>query len=154
MQSWSILRELFILLVFLGLLYTISYANRDVENAYQMVKFLRREFLGSNDKLGRQSRNNKEATNTQSGKTIDSIKSYWNWLENDFLDRYLTIQTIRSSAQSQQYAYRYKNITQPNRVFGWPVMRQLRVKNGKYCSIHHNSLIIFTETSRHKHFHH
>ncbi|CAF3678781.1 unnamed protein product [Rotaria sordida] len=123
-KSWFILRELFFLLLFLGILYAISFANRDVEHAHQMVKYLRHDFLkidyrySYKNKLG-------QKKNIYIFENINSIKDYWNWLENIFIDKYFEIQWNDCATNKTSIL---RN-TQTNNIIGWPILRQLRVKN-------------------------
>ncbi|CAF2117161.1 unnamed protein product [Rotaria magnacalcarata] len=125
MESWAILRELFILLLFLGVLYAISFANRDVGSAHRMVDYLRKQYLGPNHSRGfeRTKIGKKDAAMVES---IPSVADYWKWLQNDFPNKYILTRWNDKSTTKKAL----QKMTQTNRVIGWPILRQLRVKNG------------------------
>ncbi|CAM2704040.1 unnamed protein product [Rotaria socialis] len=124
MKSWAILRELFFLLLFLGVLYAISFANRDVGSAHHMVDHLRKEYLGSDLSRGfeRSKRGNKYAVVSGS---ILSVVDYWKWLQDDFPNKYILTRWNDYSTTAKVL----QKMTKTNRVIGWPTLRQLRVKN-------------------------
>ncbi|CAF2051343.1 unnamed protein product [Rotaria magnacalcarata] len=125
MESWAILRELFILLLFLGVLYAISFANRDVGSAHRMVDYLRKQYLDPNHSRGfeRTKIGKKDAAMVES---IPSVADYWKWLQNDFPNKYILTRWNDKSTTKKAL----QKMTQTNRVIGWPILRQLRVKNG------------------------
>lgn len=126
-KAWFIIRELSLLLIFLGVLYAISYANRDIEQSHQMVHYLRREFL-SPDRRYRKQPNSGHENLIHFSETIQSIDDYWNWLELIFPVTYE--RTLwKDSEKNRTWLLQH---TRANRVIGWPVLRQLRVKNGEY----------------------
>ncbi|CAF3361707.1 unnamed protein product [Rotaria sp. Silwood1] len=122
--SWLILRELFFLLLFLGVLYAISFVNRDIDDAHQMVNYLRREFLKIDYHYSDKYKSGQKK-NSYVFENINSIKDYWYWLENIFVNKYL--ETCRNDRTTNN-THLLKN-TQTNRIIGWPTLRQLRVKN-------------------------
>ena len=124
-KAWFILRELFFLLLFLGVLFAISFANRDVEHSHQLVDHLRKEFLSIDYKQQHKYTALKNKRSLQFD-NIDSIDSYWDWLENVFGEKYL--KTIWIDKNEKRSRVQYFN--RSNRNIGWPTLRQLRVKNG------------------------
>lgn len=124
-KAWFILRELFFLLLFLGVLYAISFANRDIHNAHHMVRYLRHEFLEV-DYIYEYKYRVREKKNTFVFDNIKSFDDYWHWLNEVFTPRYLQI----ISPSTNNYARRKVD----NRTIvpiGYPALRQLRVKNGQ-----------------------
>lgn len=123
MKAWFILRELFFLLLFLGVLYAISFANRDVESAHHMVNYLRKEFLqvdyNSEYRL-------KERKKNFMFENIQTMEDYWQWLENVFVDKYLPTKW-NDTQKNKTLLSKYNRA---NKIIGWPILRQLRVKNG------------------------
>jgi hypothetical protein len=124
-KAWFILRELFFLLLFLGVLYAISFANRDVGNAHRMVNYLRREFLKIDHAYPYKYHSTAEKK-IYVFENIRSIEDYWNWLENVFAWNY------NKTKWNDQIKSRRLNYTRTNKVIGFPTLRQLRVKNGNY----------------------
>ena len=103
-QMWSFLHELFIYLVFLCLLFVITYSNRTVNPTFQ-VQHLRNYFQL---------------------KQISTIDNYWNWLETRFV--------VNLRAQDWYNGNPPRNLSgyindKTNRLIGWAIMRQLRVKS-------------------------
>lgn len=127
-HSWFILRELCVLLVFLGTLYAICYAQRDVTNASRMVHYLRHQFLQVDYALKHQFHHVKK--HREKGYVFENIRSvhdYWQWLENIFLERIEdTIWDDKTTSRR-----RLQMVNRTNRLIDWPVLRQLRVKKGK-----------------------
>jgi hypothetical protein len=124
-KAWFILRELCLLLVFLGVLYAISFANRDVENAHRIVNYLRREFLKSDYQYHYQFGHKRQSYKFENIKSVDV---YWEWLEDVFVYKYLgTRWTDKGKSRATILQY-----NRTNKIIGWPVLRQLRVKDGKY----------------------
>ena len=122
------LRELGLLLVFLGTLYTISYANRDVTNAYRMVYYLRHQFLQID--FGHKFLFHVNVkSSTYVFENIRSTPDYWEWLENIFLKR---IQETAWDDKISESKNKLLMHNRTNRIIDWPVLRQLRVKNGKF----------------------
>jgi hypothetical protein len=131
-KAMFILRELFLLLLFLGVLYAISFANRDSNNAHQMVNYLHREF-SKIDYYYPNKYSSEQKEKSYSFQDMNSIDEYWNWLEKVFIDKYLQAvwtDNTKNTAYLQQQ-------TRTNKVIGWPTLRQLRVKNGKYSVVSH-----------------
>ncbi len=133
-KAWFILRELFFLLLFLGILYTISFANRDVQNAHRMVNYLRREFLQM-DYRHQYEYSLHDMEKKYIFENIRSIDDYWEWLENIFVKKY-------NQTRWNDYYKNYINdksqiLRNPrtNKIIGRPMLRQLRVKNGKYSVV-------------------
>ncbi|UJR25593.1 hypothetical protein I4U23_006937 [Adineta vaga] len=123
-KAWFILRELALLLVFLGTLYAISYANRDVAKSHQMVNYLQREFLKPDRRYVNKS-NSAERKSIYITDNIQTIDEYWKWLEEVFPTKYekmLWKDNINNKRLLNQN-------TRTNRIIGWPSLRQLRVKN-------------------------
>jgi hypothetical protein len=131
-KAWFILRELFYLLLFLGILYAVSFANRDVVHAHQMVNYLRREFLVRDHHYQYNYTVKKNEKNSYVFENIHSIEDYWNWLENSFVSKIL--QTRWKDFKNANRTS-LSNSTRKNKLIGNPILRQLRVKNGKYSSI-------------------
>ncbi len=130
-KAWFILRELFFLLLFLGILYAISFANRDVHNAHRMVNYLRREFLQM-DYRHQYEYNLKDMEKKYIFENIRSIDDYWDWLENVFVKKY---NQIKWNDNDKKYINdKSQGLRNPrtNKIIGWLTLRQLRVKNGKY----------------------
>lgn len=131
MKSWSILRELFFLLLFLGVLYAISFANRDVNRAHDMVNYLRHEFLKVQLNY-KQLELSREKRQRYTYENMNSTETYWYWLENVFLPEYLQ---TRWSDNTGNMSRLYET-NRANRILDWPTLRQLRVKNGIFlCNI-------------------
>jgi hypothetical protein len=92
-----------------------------------MVNYLRREFLQIDyhyqyeyDSIGKEK--------SYIFENIRSIKDYWKWLEQIFTKKYCkTTWRDNKNEKSQILA---NNRT--NKIIGLPMLRQLRVKNGKY----------------------
>lgn len=123
MKAWFILRELFLILLFLGVLYAITFANHDVSNARRIVKYLRGEFLEIDQAGPLQGH---EKTGEKTGYIFDHIRTmddYWKWLENIFVHRYLEI-NWRTTKEGDRELGVYH-------IIGIPILRQLRVKNGR-----------------------
>ena len=126
-KSWLILRELFFHLLFLGVLYAIAFSNRDVENAHRMVNYLRHEFLKV-DYHPQYEPVLRGKKHSYVFENIKSIEDYWNWLENIFIIRYEKTRWIDSSTNKTRLLENSRAL----RTLGWPILRQLRVKNGRY----------------------
>ncbi|CAF1236168.1 unnamed protein product [Adineta ricciae] len=123
-KAWFILRELSLLLIFLAVLYAISYANRDIEQSHRMVHYLRREFLSPDRRYGKQP-NSGHKNVTHISETIRSIDDYWKWLELVFPIKYhKTMWKYKENSRTLLLQH-----TRANHVIGWPILRQLRVKN-------------------------
>ena len=123
MKAWFILRELFFILLFLSVLYAITFANHDVSNSHQMVKYLRREFLEREPLQPLTYHVKMEETHGYMFEHIQTMDEYWSWLETIFVNRY--IETI--------WHDKIVNTSrlQRTRIIGYPTLRQLRVKNGR-----------------------
>jgi len=132
-KAWFILRELFFLLLFLGILYAISFANRDVENAHRMVNYLRKQFLKI-DYHYQYEYSLPEDKTSYVFENIQSIEDYWKWLEDVFAYRYN--ETVWQDNNIKSKSILQRN-TRTNKIIGYPTLRQLRVKNGKYSVVLH-----------------
>ncbi|UJR27664.1 hypothetical protein I4U23_008944 [Adineta vaga] len=115
---WKYIRNMCINIIFVVILYIVSYTNRD-SNAIHQVHHLRNLFLDS-----RSSSNNFTE--------IISIDDYWSWLQAIF------ISNIRN--QSWYNGDVVKNMTdflndKSNRIIGWATMRQLRLKLDESCQV-------------------
>ncbi|CAF1671065.1 unnamed protein product, partial [Adineta ricciae] len=115
-QMWSIIREFGTYLVFLILIFLISFANRE-QNSFLQVNHLRNYFL-----------NTIQLDNNYP--KISTIDQCWEWIENIFASK-MRIQPWYNSDVPQNLTG-YIN-DKSNRIIGWSVMRQLRVKSTK-CS--------------------
>ncbi len=105
-QMWSIIRETLTYFSLLIFLCVIVYSNRD-ENAFLQVQHLRNYF--SNEKYSQ----------------IARIDEYWTGLEKDFIN------DLRAKKWYNQEEPRHLNgfiNDKTNRLIGWTIMRQLRVK--------------------------
>jgi len=135
-KAMFILRELFLLLLFLGVLFAISFANRDTNNAHQMVNYLQREFVKI-DYYYPYKYSSEQKENSYSFQDMNSIDEYWNWLEEVFVNKYLQV-VWTDKTMNKTYL---QQPNRKNRVIGWPTLRQLRVKNGKYTVVSHIHII-------------
>jgi hypothetical protein len=119
------LRELILLLLFLITLYYVSYANRDVPTAHLMVKHLRHQLL--NTISNKDDVKNNKKIKMYSFERIATLNGYWKWLRNDF------VPNLRAQAwYNGQYPEDLRGYLndKTNRIIGWAMMRQLRVKKG------------------------
>ncbi len=130
-KAWFILRELFFLLLFLGILYAICFANRDVVNGHHMVNYLQRDFLGQDYLYQYRYIVKKDGKRNYIFDNIHNIDDYWNWLEKVFVWKYLKTRWSDKVMNKN----RTLNNTRTNIIIGNPILRQLRVKNGKYSAI-------------------
>ncbi|CAF1043359.1 unnamed protein product [Rotaria sordida] len=115
-QMWSIIREFFIYLTFLTLICIIAYSNRDY-NSFLQVHHLRKYFLNSRQI-------NYDYTK------ISTINEYWKWLENSFVSNLRAQQWYNDDTLRNLNGYINDK---SNRIIGWSIMRQLRVKTN-LCS--------------------
>ncbi|CAF3412739.1 unnamed protein product, partial [Rotaria socialis] len=126
-QTWNILREILIVILFLSCLYAITYANRDVENSRMMVKHLRNYLLEDNlDRTRLFSKKNLHNSFEQ----INTFDEYWSWLKTKFLVRLRAQQWYNGGVPKDLAGYLNDK---SNRMIGWASIRQLRVKK-KLCS--------------------
>ena len=107
-QMWSFLHETLISLIFLALLFVVTYSNRTMNPSLQ-VQHLQKYFQS---------------------KQISTIDEYWNWLNNNFT-RNLRAQRWYNGNQPRNLSGFIDDKT--NRLLGWATMRQLRVKSS-LCS--------------------
>ncbi|CAF1191151.1 unnamed protein product [Adineta steineri] len=115
-HMWSIIREISTYFCFFILLCTITYSNQN-SNGYFQVNHLQKYFYNSRQ------------INYDYLK-ISTINDYWLWLEESF------VSNIR--AQEWYNGDSPRNLSgftndKTNRLIGWPIMRQLRVKSN-LCS--------------------
>lgn len=123
MKAWFILRELSLLLLFLSVLYAITFANHDVSNARRIVQYLRGKFLELDLEQSSEQHGKTQAKKGYMFDHIQTMDDYWKWLETIFVHRYLEINwkfTRKNSSELGVYD-----------IIGIPILRQLRVKNGR-----------------------
>ncbi|CAF3833588.1 unnamed protein product [Adineta steineri] len=121
---WSIIKEILTYLCFICLLYVICFSNTNPNGFYQ-VQHLESFFLNTRQV-------------DQDYTTITTIDDYWNWLENSFAEN--------SRAQQWYNGEAPRNLSgfvndKSNRLIGWIIMRQLRVKP-QLCSNKQNLILI------------
>ncbi|CAF1353863.1 unnamed protein product [Adineta ricciae] len=128
LQMWKIIREIIFYICFLSLLSVIVYSNHN-ENASFQVQHLRKSFQMK----------------------FSTVNEYWKWLEEDFVGK------IRA-----QKWYNKKNVENlrgylndtSNRLLGWALMKQLRIrtelcpKRIQFSSICRNDLSLSNEEKR------
>lgn len=129
-HSWFILRELFLLLLFLGALYAISFANRNVSEAHRIVNHLRHHFL-DHDMFHAHNYSGAVQNKMYVFSNIRSINDYWSWIEKIFVPR---VQEVLWSDGKQNRTFWLQH-DRTNLMIGWPRLRQLRVKNGRNLSV-------------------
>jgi polycystin 1L2 len=134
-HMWSILREIFTYLCFLILLYTITYSNQN-SNSYFQVDHLRKYLFNSGE-------------NDFDYSKISTINDYWNWLEGSFVSNI--------HAQEWYNGDSPRNLSgfindKTNRLIGWPMMRQLRIKSDlcSYPKLRLNCIQDYTITNEEK----
>ena len=114
-RMWSILREFGICLLFLFLILSMTYANRE-ENSYFQVAHFRNFFFDSETKFDY--------------RRIFTIDDYWKWLQNSFVENVRAQNWYNDDLP--KYLNGYLN-DKTNRLIGWATMRQLRIKS-ELCS--------------------
>ncbi|UJR10866.1 hypothetical protein I4U23_015053 [Adineta vaga] len=117
-QMWSSIRELFVFSCYLSILYAITYADRNPYSQAQ-VHHLKSFFLNLH-------------SSTQSYVEILTVDDYWKWLEYSFV--------LNIRAQSWYNGDSPHHLTgfindKVNRLIGWPVIRQLRIKSDSKCRV-------------------
>ncbi|UJR08126.1 hypothetical protein I4U23_012402 [Adineta vaga] len=112
LQMWSIIREFIIYFIFLFLICSITYANRDY-NSFHEVHHLRKYFY-----------NTRQINNDFT--RILTVDKFWEWLETSFLSNIRAQQWYNNDIP--KYLNGYIN-DKSNRLIGWATMRQLRVQS-------------------------
>ncbi|CAF3807836.1 unnamed protein product [Rotaria sp. Silwood1] len=132
-QMWSIIQEFVTYLIFLILICVITYSNRE-QNSFFQVQHLRKYLL------------NTRQTNYDYTQ-ISTINEYWKWLENSFVENLRAQQWYNGEIPRNLNGYLNDK---SNRLIGWSIMRQLRIKSN-FCSDQriistcHNDYSLFNE---------
>ncbi|CAF1492760.1 unnamed protein product [Adineta ricciae] len=113
---WSIIREVLTSIGFLIILCFFTYSNHD-QNSFFQVNHLRKLFL-----------NSRQIDNAYT--QITTIEQYWSWLETSFASNLRAQQWYNDD---QPYFLNGFVNDKSNRLIGWAIMRQLRVKSN-LCS--------------------
>ncbi|CAF1140752.1 unnamed protein product [Adineta steineri] len=115
---WKYIGKIFINLIFVTVLYLVSYTNLDTNAAYQLQHLS--QFFFNRHNL------------TRNFQEIISFDDYWEWLHTCF--------TPNIRAESWYNGDPVENMTdflndKTTRIIGWATMRQLRLKLDAYCKI-------------------
>ncbi|CAF1602837.1 unnamed protein product, partial [Adineta ricciae] len=113
---WSIIREVLASIGFLVILCFVTYSNHD-QNSFFQVDHLQKFFL-----------NSRQVDNAYT--QITTIEQYWSWLESSFV---LNLRAQHWYNDDQPYFLNGFINDKSNRLIGWAIMRQLRVKSN-LCS--------------------
>ncbi len=101
----QILIEVFYNLIFLQVLFAVSYTNKD-SNSYKYQKQVKSFF--------------------DSYKKVNNINELWSWLKSDFLNNFQTQQYYNGFKLENKNSYLsdYTSV-----LIGYPIIRQSRIKN-------------------------
>lgn len=104
-RMWSVIRETLTYLIFLSLIFAITYSHRTTDT-FQQVNHLRKYF--------------------RSKSIVYSINDYWTWLETNFVDKIRAQQWYNNDIPLNLNGYINDKT---NRLIGWGLMRQLRIQS-------------------------
>lgn len=125
-KSWNAIRDLVILIIFLGCLYSIAFANRDIEGSHIMVKHLRRYVLKENFT---HMKILSKSDHYRSFEHIQTFDQYWKWLKLIFLSRIRGQRWYNGEIPKDLFGYLNDK---SNRLIGWATLRQLRVQQSNF----------------------
>ena len=111
-EMWSIIREIGSYLIFLSVLYFITFSNTN-SNAFYQVQHLRNFFLNTKQ-------------NENSFTKISTVDQYWLWLETSFTENLRAQQWYNDEPPRNLSGYINDKT---NRLIGWAIIRQLRVQS-------------------------
>jgi hypothetical protein len=106
-RMWSIIREIFVAVCFLSLLFALIYTRQTASAFYHQMNHLR---LSLGNALSE----------------VTTINDYWNWLQVRFLPS-MRAQAWYNGAMPRHLSGFLNDRT--SRLIGWPIMRQVRVRS-------------------------